>query len=201
MHYLASVPCLLPACNCCVSTLSGSLFRSYHGRDGKGFQRSDCYIRDISFDASDGETECSSHCSAGAGDNLVVKAFSALAVYKSPFRLQLVIADTQGLSIVLTGLSTLSISLLGRNVHAYNRLCSLAQSIAKKNSISKLFFLSASTNFLWVSYLYQLIPSGFSIMPLLATENLLIPTKDLISWCFDNRHAFNQDKPVHTFPV
>jgi 4-coumarate--CoA ligase len=33
-------------------------------------------------------------------------------------------------------------------------------------------------------------------MPFLAQEHLAIPTKDLISWCYDNRASFDQDKPV-----
>ncbi|KAK5170923.1 uncharacterized protein LTR77_004067 [Saxophila tyrrhenica] len=34
-------------------------------------------------------------------------------------------------------------------------------------------------------------------MPLLATEHIPIPTKDIISWCYDNREAFDQDKPIY----
>ena len=33
-------------------------------------------------------------------------------------------------------------------------------------------------------------------MPFLAQEHLPIPTKDIISWCYDNRGSFDQNKPV-----
>lgn len=38
-------------------------------------------------------------------------------------------------------------------------------------------------------------------MPFLAKEHIPIPTKDVISWCYDNRHSFDQDKPVRYMPV
>ena len=34
-------------------------------------------------------------------------------------------------------------------------------------------------------------------MPFLAQEHLPIPTRDILSWCYDNRHAYDQDKPIY----
>ncbi|KYG49723.1 hypothetical protein M433DRAFT_139802 [Acidomyces richmondensis BFW] len=34
-------------------------------------------------------------------------------------------------------------------------------------------------------------------MPLLAQEHILIPTKDTVTWCYDNVNAFDQDKPIY----
>ena len=34
-------------------------------------------------------------------------------------------------------------------------------------------------------------------MPFLAQEHLPMPTKDILSWCYDNRHAYDQDKPIY----
>ena len=38
-------------------------------------------------------------------------------------------------------------------------------------------------------------------MPLLAQEHIDIPTKDIISWCYNNRSAYDQDKPVRALSV
>ncbi|KAK5731677.1 hypothetical protein LTR17_011148 [Elasticomyces elasticus] len=34
-------------------------------------------------------------------------------------------------------------------------------------------------------------------MPLLATKHVEIPSQDLISWCYDNRASYDQDKPIY----